>query len=106
MADISPQVETQDNLGSTVHDNGTVGTSLAQIPTSNTKVIADLNIECMESNVDAARLLVSFDGGTNFKTLLPGDNLSWTFRGDAIEIDIKGNQAGVIYESIFNVELE
>jgi hypothetical protein len=104
MADVAPQFEVQDNLGSTSHFNGTVGTSSTAIPTTPGSPIADVMISCLVSNTPTKNLLVSFDGGTNFFTLTPGTAMSWTMRGSATQFHIKGSAASTAYEIIVNRE--
>jgi len=104
MVDLSPDFESRDTNGSTVHDNGTVGTSNVAIPAANTKVISEFIIECMESNVLSQTLLVSLDGGTNYKKFQPGDTFHWSPKGNVTKINIKGGATGVAYEAIFNLE--
>ena len=96
--------ETVDTEGSTIHDNGTVGTGNTTIPSGNTKILSEFNIECMEDNDNTQTLSVSLDGGTNFKVLQPGDSFVWSPKGNVTSIVIKGGAASTAYEAIFNLE--
>lgn len=102
MVDAPIDFEQRDTEGETVHQNGTVGTSAIAVPTTATGVIDEVNLECMETNDVGENLLVSFDGGTNFKTLLPGDSIFWSPKGNVTQITIKGATAGVEYEALIN----
>lgn len=97
-------VETQDLQGTTDHFNGTVGTSPVSIPTVGTTYIQEVLIDCPASNQPSKNLLVSFDAGATFKTLVPGANLAWTLKGNRTQIQIKGSSASVAYEIILNRE--
>lgn len=103
-ADASPGFETQDLDGATTHYSGTVGTTAVAIPAVAGSVISEVVIKCPYQTPVSKKLLVSFDGGTNFFTLDPGDFIGWSVKGRRTQIHIKGSTAGVAYDVILNRE--
>lgn len=104
MAGLSGGVsEVQDLDGSTTILSGTVGTSNTNLPAVSGGIIAEFNIECMETNSTAQTLLVSING-VDFKTLQPGDSWTWSPKGDVRQLVIKGGAAGTAYEAVINRE--
>lgn len=97
-------IETVDAIGSTTHFNGSVNTSAIAIPTVAGNVIAEVLVENAFTNSSTKNLLVSFDGGTTFKTLASGSSLVWSPKGDIRQIYIKGSVGGVDYEILMNRE--
>jgi len=104
MANVAPQFETSESLGSTAHYNGTVGTTAVSVPAVAGNAIADVMISNLDSNANSKKLLVSFDGGTNFTTLSAGASLPWTVRGGITQIKVKGSVASVAYEILMNLQ--
>ncbi len=104
MANEAPFTESRDTEGDTIHENGTVGTSAVNLPASAAGVISEFTLECMETNSKTQTLSVSMDGGTKFKTLQPGDQLTWSPKGNLTQIKIKGGAAATEYETIINRE--
>lgn len=105
MPDVLPDFESSDNSGSTVQESGTVGTTNIQIPSVASTAISEFLIQCPEDQDIDNRLLVSLDGGANVMTLLPSGHWAWTPKGGSVtQIDIVGNQAGVLYEIVVNLE--
>lgn len=103
-ADIYPGFETQDLTGSTVHYNGTMGTSNVAIPTVADKVMAEVLVKCPYQTPLSVECYVSFDSGTTFFTLGVGEYLGWSLKGNIKQIYIKGSTAGVAYQIIANYE--
>ncbi len=101
MADEAPSFESQDIEGSSDHFNGTVGTTAVPIPTVAGDPIHEFLIESREGN-SAKKLFVSFDGGTLFKTVDGGGNMSWAPKGRVTQIHIKASAANHNYEIIMN----
>ena len=108
MPDLNPKFEESDVLGTTDGFSGTVGTTAISIPTAAGAPIAGFLIECrsvLDGQAFAARLLVSFDGGTTFPwTITPGNNISGNIRNRPTQMKIKGNQAGVLYQAVLELE--
>jgi len=104
MTDLAPQFETEDLLGQTTQFTGTVGTTSTAFPTVATTSIAECLIRCPSQTPNSNRLLYSFDGGTTFGTLAPGEFIGWSLKGSPTQIRIKGNVASVNYEIILNKE--
>ena len=105
MVDVLPEFDGSDNRGSTVQQSGTVGTTNIQIPAVATTAVSEFIIQCPDDQDIDNRLLVSMDGGANVITLQPSGHLAWTPKGSSVtQIDIVGNQAGVKYEIIINLE--
>lgn len=101
MADLGSNFEGSDLTGSTDHFSGSVGTSMISVPASPGNAIAEVLVRNSDENNN---LLVSFDSGSNFFTLLPLDAMLWSLKGNKTEIEIKGSAAGVGYEIIMNRE--
>jgi|WetSurMetagenome_2_1015567.scaffolds.fasta_scaffold199831_2 hypothetical protein len=104
MADLIPQFETEDLQGTTTQYTGTVGTSAISIPTVAGTGIAECLIRCPTQSPNTRRLSYSFDGGTTFSILSPGEYIGWSLKGSPTQIKIKGNVASVDYEVILNRE--
>lgn len=105
MSDSLPGFEIEDNAGSTIQASGSVGTSAIQIPASDTTAVSEFIIQCPEEQDVDNRLLISLDGGTNYLTIYPSGHWAWTPKGGSVKhLDIKGNQAGVLYEVVVNLE--
>lgn len=104
MVDSPNRFEISDNQGSTVQDSGTVGTTPIVFPDPAAAPISEFIIQCPEDQDIDNRLLVSIDG-VNFMTLYPSGHWAWTPKGGTVtQISIKGNQAGVDYEVVANLE--
>lgn len=104
MAELAPQFESIDNLGSTTQYQGTIGTTPAQIPSVAGFDIAEALIRCASDNSPITkRLLWSLDNVT-YHTLAPGEFVGWTLKGQQTQIWIKGSVAAVTYEIILNRE--
>ena len=105
MANIAPQFETEDISGNTLHDNGTVGATPVLVPSSPSGVITEILIENLPTNSATKKLLISFDGGTKYKTLGgPGTSYIWSPKGGLQQVYIKGNVSNVAYEAVINTE--
>jgi len=105
MAIVKPQFEVTDTKGSTVHYDGSVGTTPTAIPGSPDKVIAEFWIENDIHNTPVTkRLEFSCDGGTTYTELNISEGVAWTPKGDVTQIYIKGSIAGVLYKMIINYE--
>lgn len=96
-------VEIQNTDGSTDHFNGSVGTTAIDIPSSPGGIIQSVLID-NTNNSNAKTVLVSFDSGTNYKTISAGGVLSWITKGNMTQIKIKGGAASTNYEIIMNRE--
>ena len=104
MAEVLPQFEQIDNVGSTTQFQGTVGTTAIQIPSVATFDISEILIRCATDNSPVTkRLLWSLDDVT-YHTLAPGEFVGWTLKGEQAQVWIKGSVAGVIYEVLVNRE--
>lgn len=105
MVDVLPEFEGSDNRGSTIQQSGTVGTSNIQIPSVASTAVSEFIIQCPDDQDIDNRLLISLDGGVNTLTLQPSGHWAWTPKGSSVtQIDIVGNQAGVKYEIVVNLE--
>lgn len=103
MVDVAGSMEIIDELGSTSHFNGTVGTTPVSIPSSANKIISEFYI----SNVDSTKsaiIYVSLDGGTTFKQIGYNSDWSWSMKGSQRQIKIKGDAVGRAYEIVINFE--
>ena len=75
------------------HHNGTVGTSAATVTFSETsKSVLFRNTHATND------LLISFDGGSTFFTVPPGETMS--IDGAAASVDVKGSAAGTTFEGL------
>lgn len=102
---IKADFETVDIDGSTIHYNGSVGTTPTTIPTVANKRISEFFIECDIDNTPVTkRLLFSCDGGATYTTIRPGESMIWTPKGRITQLYIKGNVAAVSYQMIVNYE--
>jgi len=100
-AEAIPVKITGSSDGNTIHLNGTVNTTTALTPA----VAGNIVMDVMAQNVDTAKdLFVSFDGGTTFKTLRPGDNWIWSPKGNLTQFHIKGENPSTSYEIVINTE--
>ena len=107
MVDSPARFETADNQGSTEQSSGTVGLVNIQVPAVAGAPISEFIIQCPENQGDDHRLYVSLDGGANVITLYPSGHWAWTPKGDSVtQIDLVGNQAGVKYEVVVNLEVD
>lgn len=102
--DLMPAFELQDLDGSTAHFSGTVGTSAIALPTVAGNIISEVVIKCPFQTPVTKTLKVSFDGGTSFFTLDPGEFIGWSAKGSLRQIYIKGGVAGVTYDILLNRE--
>jgi len=104
MVDTLDRFEVSDNQGSTVQDSGTVGTTPIVFPDPAGAPISEFIIQCPEDQNIDNRLLVSIDG-SNFLTIHPSGHWAWTPKGATVtQLTVKGNQAGVEYEIVANLE--
>lgn len=99
MANVPPEWETTDELGSIEHENGTVGTTPISVPSVADKVIDAIYISNTNTAV-AKDLLVSLDGGTSWLTISRLDDKYIELRGFIKQIQIKGAVADVNYEGL------
>jgi hypothetical protein len=104
MADLLPQFENKDIYGTTSQFVGSVGITAISIPTVATTAISEIMVRCPNQTPNSKRLLFSFDGGTTFQTLAPGEFIIWSLKGSLTQIQIKGNVATVDYEVLLNQE--
>lgn len=89
--------------GSTFQGAATVGTSPLALPAVIGNPITSALIRCpSDTTPGTKRLLYSFDGGTVYAVLTPGEFVGWSPKGDQTQIYIKGNVAAVPYEVIIN----
>ena len=78
------------------HHNGTATTTPANVPFSGTSK------SILIDNLDASNnLLVSFDGGSNTKTILPGQSLS--IEANHSSVDVSSSAATVAFEMLVTV---
>ena len=107
MSDSPPRQEIADNQGSTIQQSGTVGTTPISIPDPAQTPIGEFIIQCPEDQDLENRLMVSLDGGSNWLTIYPSGHWAWTPKGQSIDqLTVKGNQAGVEYEAVLNLEVD
>ena len=105
MPDVEERFEIADNQGSTVQYDGVVGTTPEVFPDPAQTPISEFIIQCPEDQDVDNRLLVSING-TNFITIYPSGHWAWTPKGNSVDqLTIKGNQAGVKYELVMNLEV-
>ncbi len=103
--DTPPQMEIEDNNGSTTHYSGSVGTSPTTVPSSADKVISSFYLENPITNTPATKELeFSCDGGTTYTSLRLGESIVWPPKGYVKQIYIKGSTASVNYKMIINYE--
>lgn len=104
MAESPERFEIADNQGTTLQFDGTVGTTPESFPDPAQTPISEFLIQCPEDQDIDNRLLVSING-SNFITLYPTGAWGWTPKGSSVtQLTIKGNQAGVKYELVMNIE--
>lgn len=96
-------VETENLDGSTSHFNGTVGTTPINIPASAGGVIQSILIDNVNTD-NTKDLEVSFDGGTNYKTIGSGSAFSYTIKGNLTQVSLRGAVADCDYEILLNRE--
>jgi hypothetical protein len=106
MPDIAPEFEVTNDLGYTFQYSGTVGTTAIQVPPSPFRPVDSILIRCPQQP-STRRLEVSFDYGANWLSLAPSEYLIWEPRRDSSgndiqQVTIRGNTAGVLYESLVN----
>jgi hypothetical protein len=90
-------------LGSTTTFTGTVGTTVANVPSVEGSIIFEALIRCPSQTPTSNILFACFDGsGTNFHELKPGESISCSLRGGLKQVKIKGNVAAVKYEVTLN----
>jgi len=101
-----PQFEVEDVLGTTAQFSGSVGTASTAVPAVAGAPITEVLVRCASDNTPVTkRLLVSFDSGTTWLTLSPGEYIGWGFKNLPTQIYIKGSVASVAYEIVMNREL-
>ena len=97
------KVDDTDINGATSMYVSTVGTTAINIPSVAGNAISTCLVRCATDNTPISkRLLYSFDGGTTFATLSPGEYIGWSLKGSLTQISIKGSAASVSYEVILN----
>lgn len=104
MVDAAPQFETIDNLGTTSQYSGTATTSPTSVPAIAGNAIAECLVRCASSNAVTKRLQVSFDGGTTYMTLSPGEFVGWSLKGGVTQIQLKTPASTTDYEIVLNRE--
>lgn len=82
-----------------LHLSGTVGTSSIPLPATAGDRITEVLIDNDNISQD---LLVSFDGGTDFKTVPPGGFLIWNLKRSRTQIDLEASAAGATFEILMN----
>lgn len=92
--------EVDDNVGSTVVYSGTATTTPANVPAVAGNGISGVGID----NYGNQDLLVSFDSGTTFKTLVKGDFYSVNIKGLPTQLSIKTLTGTADYEIMINFE--
>lgn len=100
MSDALPEFEGSDIAGTTDQFSGNVGTTSIKVPTVAGFAIAGVFVENMSTGDD--NLLVSFDGGVEWKTVQPECWFSGELRGGITQIDIKSSANTVDYEIVLN----
>lgn len=100
MGDELSQFEGADVSGTTSHINGTVGLTYVNIPASPGDKIVDLAIHNLSTGVN--NLEVSFDGGTNFWTVLAGQKDGWSLKSKPTQFKLRGTTASVNYQVLLN----
>lgn len=95
-----PQFESKDNDGSTTVESGTATTTPASVPLVAGKVISGYAIDNLGSN----SILVSFDGGTTFRTIEKKSYESWNIKGSITQIVVKTLSSTSGYEIMLNLE--
>jgi hypothetical protein len=105
MADTAPQMEIEDNNGSTAHYSGSVGTTPASIPTVADKVISSFLVENdIDNSPVTKRLSFSCDDGASWTELRIGESVVWSPKGYKKQIQIKASAASTNYKMIVNYE--
>lgn len=100
------EIDQSDLTGTTTHFAATVGTTEISLPPSpvSGKIVSEVLINTQIIDSTAQRLLVSFNGGSTFMTFKRNTVIGWFVRGQHPQIKIKGNEAGVPYDVIINLE--
>jgi len=102
-ADESPGFEIQDLRGSTENYSSTVGVTPINVPTTASKVISEIFFKCSSQTPATIRCHLSFNG-TTYLTMLPGESLGWSVKGNKKQVKIYGSGAGVLWEAVINYE--
>jgi hypothetical protein len=98
-----PGFEMQDLAGSTVNYSTTVGATPINVPTVANKVISEIFFKCSNQTPATIRCYLSFDG-TTYLTMLPGEALGWSVKGNKKQVQVKGSGAGILWEAVINYE--
>jgi hypothetical protein len=81
----------------------TPSTAIFALPTVAGLRIKSAFIRCPNQSPNTKRLTVSFDGGTNFLSLAPGEFVSHDFEGAPnTQVHLQSNVSSVNYEVILN----
>jgi hypothetical protein len=95
MADVLPEFESTDVLGTTDTYTGSVGTTAVNVPASAGNHIDELSIRCAVDQITIKRLEFSLDGGTNWFRLRVGEFYTEEPRGSITQIKIRAAGVGV-----------
>lgn len=110
MSDKPSNFETADLQGETKQFAGSVtDTPVVSLPAVAGNRIAEALIRCEIDNNNQRRLLVSFDGGTTFLKLAPGEFVGWSVKSPQAtplqQIIVKSDDTNaVLYEALVNLE--
>lgn len=99
MADLLPQFESSDNIGSTVAFNGTATTSVQSIPAVADKIISGFGLTVSGNNVE-----ISTDGGATFFRLPRRASITWDVKGEIRQIQIRTSSGSTDFDFLINFE--
>lgn len=94
MADVLPEFETTDVVGTTDSYVGSVGTTPVLVPSTAGTAIEEVGIRCAVDQPTSTRLEYSFDG-TNYFKLKVGEARETELRGGITQIYIRAAGSGI-----------
>ncbi len=99
-SDPVPVTSLPDTAGDTLQFAASV-TAVISLPTVAGNAISLALVRCKNDQAQSKRLEVSFDGGSTFMELSPGEFVGWPLKGDQTQIQIKAATT-TDYEIIIN----
>jgi len=102
MVDVLTGFEIRDKRGTTEHFSGTATTTPQTIP-----AVAGFELQTvMIDNLGNKDIYVSFDGGTNFKTVVKWGSLVKTIKGNVKQFQVKTISGTSDFDGIMDRELQ
>ena len=101
MSDALEQFEVSDNDGSSVAFTGNATTTVANVPTVAGDPISGVLMKNISNNKD---MEVSFDNGTTFFPLEPGEAISLDVKGLPTQIQVQTPSSNADWKAVINFE--